>query len=84
MSGQCKAIIEAFQSLKGVRTISEIRDWVRNKYGDKWKDIGTAMADMVPKHLGGNKSSHVPERFRVLERVSRGKYRLIVDIEKRI
>lgn len=76
---QHEAIIEAFKALGGARTISEIRDWVRKKYGDRWKDFGTRMADMVPQELGGNRSSNVQDEFRVLRRVSIGKYSLIVD-----
>ena len=35
------------------------------------------MADMVPKVLGGNNSSQVMKEYQVLERVARGKYRII-------
>ena len=77
MSNECEAIIEAFQALGGVKTKNEIEDWVSREYGNRWKDFGTRMADMVPLPLGGNRSSSVPERLRVLERVSRGEYRLI-------
>jgi len=79
---QHEAIIEAFQALGRVRTIDEIHDWVRKKYGDRWKDFGTRMADMVPQELGGNSSSNVQNQFRVLRRVSgkySGKYSLITD-----
>ncbi|MBE0513136.1 hypothetical protein IBX38_08815 [Candidatus Bathyarchaeota archaeon] len=79
MPTQHEVIIEAFKVLGGVRTIGEIRDWVRTKYGDRWKDFGTRMADMVPQELGGNPSSNVRNEFRVLRRVSIGKYRLIAD-----
>jgi len=79
MPTQHEAIIEAFRALGGVRTIGEIHEWVRKKYGDRWKDFGTKMADMVPQRLGGNHSSNVPNEFRVLRRVSRGRYCLIGD-----
>jgi len=77
MPTQHEAIIEAFKALGGVRTIGEIRDWVRKKYGDRWKDFGTRMTDMVPQELGGNPSSNVRDEFRVLRRFSRGRYSLI-------
>jgi len=63
MVNQYEAIIEAFEALGDSRTINEIQAWVNKRYGDIWKDFGTAMADMVPLYLGGNKSSNVPERF---------------------
>jgi hypothetical protein len=79
MVTQCEAIIEAFKHLGGYRSINEIEGWVRKRYGDRWKDFGTAMADMVPLELGGNNSSNVPESLRVLKRVSRGVYCLVED-----
>jgi hypothetical protein len=77
MLTQREAIIEAFKSHGGVKTAEEIRDLVIKKHGEQWKDFSTPMADMVPPSLGGNSSSTVPEYFRVLKRVSRGKYCLI-------
>nr|WP_304220246.1 hypothetical protein [Fredinandcohnia onubensis] len=74
MVNQYEVIIDAFKSLKGERTIQEIRDWIIFNYDCQWKDIGTAMADMVLESEGGNKSSQVPAPYRVLRRVSRGKY----------
>lgn len=79
MSTHHEAIIKAFKELGGERTIREICDWVRGKYGDKWKDFGIRMADMVPQEMGGNPTSTVKEEFRILRRVSRGKYSLIVE-----
>jgi hypothetical protein len=72
-------IIEAFKDLKGDRSISEIENWVTIKYGARWKrnSFSTSMADMVPKRLGGNSSSGVPSRKRVLQRVRPGVYSLI-------
>ena len=72
-----EAIIEAFNDLGGIRTISEIKNWVTEKYTRHWKDISTTMADMVAVAKGGNKSSTLPDKKRVLERVSRGKYKMI-------
>jgi hypothetical protein len=77
MITQNEAIIEAFRDLGGVRNAEEIRTWVESKYGPRWKDYSTALADMVSPHHGGNNSSGVPNFFRVLTRVSRGYYSLI-------
>ncbi|MBC2723549.1 hypothetical protein [Desulfosporosinus sp.] len=74
---QPEAIIEAFKALGRTRSIDEIKSWVREKYGDIWKDFGTPMADMVPISRGGNSSSTIREELRVLERVSPGEYRLL-------
>jgi hypothetical protein len=76
MKTQCEAIIEAFKSLEGERTIKEIEDWVIRQHGTKWKNFGTAMADMVPLSKNGNPTSEVQSDYQVLQRVSRGKYRL--------
>ncbi|MGD6831025.1 hypothetical protein ACQCT5_02595 [Sutcliffiella halmapala] len=77
MKTQAEAVIEAFITLGNERNIAEIRDWVTKQYGEKWKDFGTIMADMVPRELGGNNSSTVPTRYRQLGRVRPGVYRLI-------
>jgi len=79
---QHEAIIEAFNALGGERTIREVEEWVRRRYSHRWKDFGTAMADMVPITLGGNTSSQCSKHLRVLRRVSRGKYTLIETYEK--
>jgi hypothetical protein len=77
---QVEAIIEAFESLGGIRKIYEIKNWVGNKYGfNRWKDFGTRMADMVPTHLRGNNTSRVPEHQRVLRRVKDGYYCLLTE-----
>lgn len=76
---QAEAIIEAFKALGGTRGTSEIKKWVDNKYGlDRWKDFGTTMADMVPLILDGSKTSDLPERVKVLKRVKKGQYCLII------
>lgn len=77
MVTQYEAIIEAFRALGGEKKIREIEEWVSRKYGRRWKDFGTPMADTVPRSLGGNKSSQCPRRYQVLKRVARGVYRLI-------
>ena len=82
MVTQYEAIIEAFKALGGEKTRKDIEDWVYRKYGLRWKDLGTAMADMVPRSRGGNPSSTCPLKHRVLKRVTRGVYRLIVNKDK--
>lgn len=84
MVTQYEAIIEAFEVLGGERTIKEIHCWVGAKYGLRWKDFGTAMADMVPISLGGNVTSQATEKVRVLKRVARGKYCLISSHKKQL
>lgn len=82
MVTQAEAIIEAFQSIEGVRSANEIESWVTNIYGNKWQDFSTRMADMVPVSYGGNNSSTVPEYFQVLRRIKRGQYCLIDEIAR--
>lgn len=67
-----KAIVEALTSLGGSGSISEVRSYINSKYPNKWKDIGTTMADLCPEST----SSLYPKKDRVLERIGRGKYRL--------
>jgi hypothetical protein len=71
-----QAIILALDDLGGEGTIKEVSDWIQIKYPKTWKDVGTTLADMVPKSLGGNSSSTVSDEYRVLERVAPGRYRL--------
>jgi hypothetical protein len=71
-----QAIILALVDLGGEGTIKQVNSWVNTHYPNKWKDTGTTLADMVPKSLGGNPSSNVSDDFRILERVSPGRYRL--------
>jgi hypothetical protein len=76
---QAETIIEAFKNLGGTRRIFEIKNWVDNKYGlNRWKDFNTTIADMVPISEGGNKTSTLTERVRVLKRVKVGYYCLIL------
>jgi len=65
-----EAIIEALTFLGGCGTVSEVRRYIVSKYGNRWKDIGTAMADLCPE----SKSSTYSLKDRVLKRVGRGKY----------
>lgn len=65
-----EAIAEALTSLDGCGKISEVREYISSKYQKRWKDIGTAMADMCPE----SKSSTYPPQDRILKRVGRGEY----------
>jgi hypothetical protein len=65
-----EAIVEALTFLRGCGTISEVREYISSKYRKRWKDIGTAMADMCPE----SKTSLYSSRDRVLKRVGRGMY----------
>jgi hypothetical protein len=72
-----EAIIEALEFLGGEGTIKDIDQWIYEVYPNRWKDPGTAVADMVPVSLGGNQSSSVRDEYRVLQKIARGTYRLI-------
>jgi len=74
MAVNCKdAIREALENLGGEGTIKQVKDYILFKYGSKWKDISTAMADLT---FPGSKSSTYKISERFLERVFRGRYRL--------
>jgi hypothetical protein len=74
---QNEVIIEALEALGGDGTIKEVSAWMDEMYPNRWKDYGTAMADMVPVYLGGNSTSNVKDELRILERMAPGRYRLI-------
>ena len=65
-----EAILEALVCLGGCGTISAVTAHILQQYGNKWTDIGTAMADLCPE----NKSSCYPMQERILTRIGRGKY----------
>ncbi len=68
------AIVEALKSLGGSGSISEVTAYIHAKYGrERWKAIGTEMADMCPE----SESSLTPPNERVLQRIRRGKYTLV-------
>lgn len=67
------AIGEAMRSLGGERRIDEVRAWIIQMYGDRWKDIGTAMADLT---YPPNRSTSYPPERQCLERVAKGLYKL--------
>lgn len=72
-----EAIILALVNLGGEGSIQEIRECIEKRYPNTWKDVSTELADMIPESFGGNSSSTTKEEYRILERVSRGYYRLI-------
>jgi hypothetical protein len=63
--------------VSGEASIDQVDHLINKKYPDMWKSASTTKADMVPKSRGGNISSTVKEEYRILERVSPGRYRLI-------
>lgn len=74
MAVNCKdAIREALENLGGEGTIKQVKDYIVSKYGPRWKDISTAMADLT---FPGSKSSTYTINERFLERVAKGRYRL--------
>ena len=78
MATQAEAVLEAFKSLNKVLTAEVVRQWMEQQYTEKWSDCSTILADMVSPYHNGNNSSTVPLYLRrVLERVERGKYRLL-------
>ncbi|MCP1190833.1 hypothetical protein NKR17_17445 [Priestia flexa] len=77
MLTQYEAIIQAFEHLRKPTTIREMEEYISQKHGDAWKDIGTVLEDMVSTAHGGNHSSKVPNEYRVLKRISRGQYALL-------
>jgi len=71
---KCKdAIREALLYYGGEGTIEQAKSYIKSKYGSKWKDIGTTMADLT---FPGSRSSTYSLNERFLERVGRGRYRL--------
>jgi hypothetical protein len=74
-----EAILEAFKHLGGVQSRKEIDEWIQKKYQKEYKDTGTTLADMVPVTHGGNNSSTIPDRYRILLRISRGYYCIIPE-----
>lgn len=71
--GAREDIITALQRLDKPASIREISEKIHALTGRKYKDIGTACADLTK---GGNQSSHYSESQKCLIRVNRGVYRL--------
>lgn len=49
------SIKEAMVALGGDKFIEEVKQWIKARYGDKWKNIATDMADLT--YPGNNTST---------------------------
>lgn len=72
-----EAILQCFRYSGKSMAIQEVSNYIDKYYTKKWKDINTTLADMTHPEEGGNSSSTVPNEFRRLKRVGRGRYELI-------
>ena len=66
------AIVEAITTLGGSGTVSEVREYIKSKYGKDWKDIEKIMDDLCQE----SKSSFFLPEDRVLTKIGQGKYSL--------
>jgi hypothetical protein len=66
------SIVEGLTALGGSATSSEVRNYIKSKYGKDWKDIETIMDDLCIE----SESSFFPPEDRVLNRIGQGKYSL--------
>jgi len=67
-----EAIVEALTASGVTGTASEVRQYIKSKFGKDWKDIETIMDDLCVE----SKSSFFPPEDRVLKRIEQGKYSL--------
>ena len=67
-----EVVAEAVTSLGGSATASEVREYIKSKYGKDWKNIETIMNDLSVE----SSSSFFPPEERVLKRTGQGKYSL--------
>jgi hypothetical protein len=67
-----EAIVEALTSLGGSGSASEVREYIKSKYGKDWKDIEKVMDDLCQE----SKSSFFLPEDRVLTKTEQGKYAL--------
>ena len=65
-------IVEALTALGGSGSVSEVKHYLKLKYGREWKHIETVMADLCAE----NQSSFFLPEDRVLRRIGQGKYAL--------
>jgi hypothetical protein len=65
-------IVEALTALGGSGSVSEVKHYLKLKYGREWKHIETVMADLSE----GSQSSFFLPEDRVLRRIGPGKYAL--------
>ena len=66
------AIKEALMELGGEGTVTEVKNYIEQKYPNKWTDVGTLMADLCHNSA----SPLIPKDKRFLVRIGRGRYRL--------
>lgn len=72
-NNEADAIWQAMTAMGGERSIQEVTAWIERHYPQRWKDVGTPMADLT--FPGNNSSGYSPER-RFLERTAPGRYRI--------
>ncbi|MBN1244906.1 hypothetical protein JXA31_04875 [Candidatus Bathyarchaeota archaeon] len=65
-------IVEALNALGGSGTATEVRDYIKSKYGKDWKDIEKIMDDLCQE----SESSFFLPEDRVLTKIGQGKYSL--------
>lgn len=63
----------AMLALGGERNADEVKAWIEQNLTQRWKDIGTTMADMTPSL--NSVTGYDPDR-QILERIAPGVYRL--------
>jgi hemerythrin len=66
------AIVDAITTLGGSGTASEVREYIKSKYGKDWKDIEKIMDDLCQE----SESSFFLPEDRVLTKIGQGKYSL--------
>jgi hypothetical protein len=66
------SIVEALTALGGFGTASEVRDYIKSKYGKDWKDIEQVMDDLCIE----SESSFFPPEYRELKKVGADRYSL--------
>ncbi|TRO53407.1 hypothetical protein E2P61_01330 [Candidatus Bathyarchaeota archaeon] len=65
-----ESIIEALNALGGSGTATEVRNYIKSKYGKDWREIGKIMDDLCEE----SKSSFFLPTDRVLTKTGQGKY----------
>ncbi len=70
---EADAIWQAMTDMGGERSIQEVTEWISRRYPQRWKDVGTPMADLA---FPGNDSSNYSPARRFLERMAPGRYRI--------
>jgi hypothetical protein len=70
------SIVEALTALSGSGTATEVRGYIKSKYGKDWTDIEKIMDDLCQE----SESSFFPPEDRVLTKIGQGKYALIETV----